>query len=83
MSVMLIACCYWQRANNWGAIGAIIFGAVLPITCLIGEQWDTTAAWFLKYKHILGILTYISVALAMVVGSLLKPMDKSSEGASA
>ena len=31
ISVMLIACCYWKRANNWGAAGAIIVGAIIPI----------------------------------------------------
>jgi solute:Na+ symporter, SSS family len=31
MSVLLIACCYWRRANNWGAIAAIITGAGLPL----------------------------------------------------
>lgn len=34
MSVLLIACCYWQRANNWGAIAAIIVGAILPVLSL-------------------------------------------------
>ena len=27
---LLIACCYWPRANSWGAIGAIVFGALIP-----------------------------------------------------
>src|SRR4051794_6287996 len=34
MSVLLIACCYWKRANNWGAYGAILIGAALPIALL-------------------------------------------------
>ncbi len=34
MSTLLIACCYWKRANNWGAIAAIIVGAVLPVLSL-------------------------------------------------
>jgi SSS family solute:Na+ symporter len=34
MSILLIACCYWKRANNWGAIGAIIVGAALPVLAL-------------------------------------------------
>ena len=34
MSVLLIACCYWRRANNWGAIAAIIVGAALPVLTL-------------------------------------------------
>jgi SSS family solute:Na+ symporter len=34
MSTLLIACCYWKRANNWGAIAAIVVGAVLPVVSL-------------------------------------------------
>lgn len=34
MSILLIACCYWRRANNWGAIAAIVIGAVLPAAAL-------------------------------------------------
>ena len=34
MSVLLIACCYWKRANDWGAIAAMIVGAVLPVLAL-------------------------------------------------
>jgi SSS family solute:Na+ symporter len=34
MSILLIACCYWRGANNWGAIAAIIVGAVLPVLAL-------------------------------------------------
>lgn len=72
MSVLLIACCYWKRANNWGAAGAIIFGAAVPITYLVLEQttpWAKTkigADWA-------GIASFLFAALAMIVGSLLKP----------
>ncbi len=31
MSVLLVACCYWRGANNWGAIAAIVVGAALPV----------------------------------------------------
>ena len=34
MSILLIACCYWKRANNWGAIAAIVLGAALPVLAL-------------------------------------------------
>ena len=34
MSTLLIACCYWKRANNWGAIAAIVVGAVMPVLSL-------------------------------------------------
>ena len=32
--MLLIACCYWKRANNWGAYAAIVVGAALPVTFL-------------------------------------------------
>ncbi|HOX37244.1 MAG TPA: sodium:solute symporter family protein [Candidatus Brocadiia bacterium] len=38
MSTLLIACCYWKRANNWGAAGAIIIGAAFPIAYLVLQQ---------------------------------------------
>jgi SSS family solute:Na+ symporter len=77
MSVMLIACCYWKRANSWGAGAAIIFGAVIPISFLVIQQVEST-------KHIAdaigpyysGIATYLLAGAAMVVGSLLKPMKE-------
>ncbi len=87
MSIMLIACCYWRRANSWGAVAAIILGAACPITALavnmlvkvpgadgiplgwakvhIGDSW-------------INIGTYAIVAVAMVLGSLLKPQRKAA-----
>jgi SSS family solute:Na+ symporter len=38
MSVLLIAACYWKRANNWGAFAAIIVGASLPVIFLFLEK---------------------------------------------
>lgn len=73
MSVILIAACYWDRANNWGAAGAIIVGCVIPITFLVMEQMETTqelAKQVGPYK--LGIATYIITGLAMIFGSTLK-----------
>lgn len=78
LSTLLIACCYWKRANSWGAAAAIFFGALIPITYLILEQIPAT-------KHIAkhhigpyysGIAAYLIVGFAMVVGSLLKPQRK-------
>jgi len=74
MSVLLISCCYWKRANSWGALGAILVGAVIPVTFLVIEQVDATeelAKWIGPYYS--GIATYILAGLAMVIGSLLKP----------
>jgi len=38
ISVLLVACCYWKRANSWGAAGAIICGAIIPVAYLVLEQ---------------------------------------------
>ncbi|HWI57252.1 MAG TPA: sodium:solute symporter family protein [Bacillota bacterium] len=74
MTVLVIACCYWKRANNWGAAGAILFGAAVPIGYLVLEQLPATAPLTKKIgPYYSGIATYLLVALAMVVGSLLKP----------
>jgi len=94
MSVLLIACCYWRRANNWGAIAAIIMGAGLPLLILsvnilvkvpmldeagvpiLRDGIAVTEGWV---KHTFGehwgnIGTFIAACVAMVVGSLLKPL---------
>ena len=75
VSTMLIACCYWKRANSWGAAGAIIVGAVIPITYLVLEKLPATAD-FAKDRigpHCSGIAAFVACAVAMVIGSLLKP----------
>lgn len=76
MSVLLIACCYWSRANSWGAAGAIILGAVMPIGQLVLKNLTAAPeamAFAVKYENEWGLATYGATALAMVVGSLLKP----------
>ena len=76
MTVLLIACCYWPRANNWGATAAIICGAVVPIGYLVFEQVPATKPLAEKIgPYYSGIATYALVAVAMVVGSVLKPRD--------
>ncbi len=74
MSVLLIACSYWKRANSWGAAAAIIFGALIPVSFLVLEQIQATAGLAKKIgPYYSGIATYLIVGLAMVIGSLLKP----------
>lgn len=74
MSVLLIACCYWRRANSWGAAAAIVVGAVIPVGFLVLEQVPASAglARAIGPYHS-GVATYLLTGLAMVVGSLLKP----------
>jgi len=74
MSTLLIACCYWRRANNWGAAGAILVGAVIPLSYLVMQQLPATAVLAKNIgEYYCGIAAFSAAALAMVVGSLLKP----------
>jgi SSS family solute:Na+ symporter len=74
ISVLLIACCYWRRANNWGAAAAIIVSAIIPATYLVMEQVPSTANLAKTIgPYYSGIATYLLSGTAMVVGSLLKP----------
>ncbi len=86
MSILLIACCYWKRANSWGAAGAIILGALMPVIYLVCEQLPATHTLHTLLiekigTYVWGVATYIVVAAAMIIGSLLKPKIESSEGA--
>jgi SSS family solute:Na+ symporter len=72
MTVLLVACCYWKRANGRGAAAAIVCGAVVPVGYLILEQLPATAGWTRRIgPYYSGIATYVLVAAAMVIGSLL------------
>lgn len=84
MAMLLIACCYWRRANDWGAVGAIVLGAVIPVTYLLMEQAPATkdlAAWI--GPNWSGIATFALSGLAMVGGSLLKPAQRVTRSVSA
>lgn len=76
MVSLLIACCYWKRANNWGAYSAIALGAVIPVLFLTLQKLPATTDFANKTigPHYSGILAFVAAALGMVVGSLLKPM---------
>lgn len=79
ITVLLIACCYWKRANSWGAAAAIVCGAIVPIGYLVMEQLPSTKPWTQQVgPYYSGIATYVLVAVAMMVGSLLKPQDAHS-----
>ena len=77
ISTMLVACCYWKRANNWGATAAIIVGAVIPIACLVFEQVRKMAPDEVQlWRCYSGIGAFVATAVAMVVFSLLKPQAR-------
>jgi SSS family solute:Na+ symporter len=84
ISTMLVACCYWKRANNWGATAAIVVGAVIPIACLVFEQvWKMAPDEVQLWRCYSGIGAFVATAVAMVVFSLLKPhVDVSARGQS-
>src|SRR6185295_9752898 len=76
ISVLLIACCYWRRANSWGAGAAIFISAVIPVTYLVMEQVPATAALAKSIgPYYSGIATYLLAGAAMVIGTLLKPQS--------
>lgn len=73
MSVILIAACYWDKANNWGAMAAIFVGSIIPISFLLLQQMENTSDWAEQigpYKS--GIATYLLTALAMIAASHAK-----------
>lgn len=80
ISTLLIACCYWKRANNWGATGAIVVGAVIPLGFLVLEKVPATASWA-KWigPHYSGIAAFLGAGLAMVIGSWLKPVGDEND----
>jgi SSS family solute:Na+ symporter len=73
MSVLLIACCYWPAANNWGAMAAIVAGAIFPLGYLVMQQLGPTAE-FANWvgPNYSGIAAFVAAALAMIGGSSLK-----------
>jgi SSS family solute:Na+ symporter len=74
MSILLIACCYWKRANSWGAFGAILGGALVPILFLTFEKMASTASWAAAFgKDNAGIAAFAAAAIGMIAGSLIKP----------
>jgi SSS family solute:Na+ symporter len=89
MSIMLIACCYWKRANDWGAFAAIITGALCPVASLainikvkVPGLDGKPIGWVAHHigDHWVNIGTFALVAVAMIAGSLLKPAKESNNG---
>lgn len=76
MSVLLVACCYWKKANSWGATGAIILGFIVPVAYLVMQQMDKLSYAYDLAKRIgpnySGIAAFVLATLAMIIGSWLK-----------
>jgi len=82
ISVLLIACCYWPRANSWGAAASIFVSAVIPVSYLVMEQVPSTASLAKSIgPYYSGIATYLLSGAAMVLGSSLKPQTRSRQEA--
>jgi len=78
MSVILIATCYWKRANSWGAGASIVVSALFPVAFLVLEQVPETKEFADSIgRNYAGISAFIGSAIAMIVGSLLKPRRRS------
>lgn len=76
MLVLLISCCYWKGANNYGANGAIILGAAVPILTLVFQIAlpDSTIGKFANANNdLMGIIAFAASAAGMIIGSSLKP----------
>ena len=77
MSVLLIACCYWKRANNWGALCSIVLGALVPILHLTCEKVPSLMHFVTHItKDHAGIAAFVASAVGMIAGSLLKPASR-------
>ncbi len=61
ISVLLVACCYWKRANSTGAAAAIIGGVLGPIAFLLADL-D-------RHADVAGLASYGLAAAGMVIGS--------------
>ncbi|RYD86928.1 MAG: sodium:solute symporter family protein, partial [Sphingobacteriales bacterium] len=73
MSVILIAACYWDKANNWGAMAAIATGFIIPVSFLVLQEISATQGFARDigpYKF--GVATYILTGVAMFIGSSVK-----------
>jgi SSS family solute:Na+ symporter len=79
ISVLLIACCYWKGANNWGAGAAIFVGAFVPLAFLVMQQVPVTRPFTDRIgPYYSGIAAYVLAAAAMVIGSWCKPEEGES-----
>jgi SSS family solute:Na+ symporter len=69
ISVLLIACCYWRRANSWGAAASIIVSAIIPVSYLVMEQLPPRRVREIHRSILFGIATYLLSGAAMIIGS--------------
>jgi solute:Na+ symporter, SSS family len=64
---------YWKKANNVGAYGSLLMGALAPAGFLVLEKSrDVLPTWltFITDVNIAGILSFLLAAGGMIIGSL-------------
>lgn len=79
MSVLLIACCYWRGANDWGAVAAIIVGAAFPISYLVLEKTMGATVLLNQFgftQDRAKIGAFVLAGVSMILFSSLKPTRK-------
>lgn len=73
VSTLLIAACYWKKANDWGAYASIIVGAIIPISFLIAQQADPLKPIAKAIgPYYSGISAFVFAWIAMIAGSYMK-----------
>lgn len=77
VSTLLIAACYWKKANTWGAYAAIVVGSATPLLFLIMQQISATTELAKSIgPYYSGIAAFAFAWIAMIIGSNLKIMLK-------
>lgn len=77
VSTLLIAACYWKKANTWGAYAAIVVGSATPLLFLIMQQIPATTELAKSIgPYYSGIAAFAFAWIAMIIGSNLKIMLK-------
>ncbi|WP_196758497.1 sodium:solute symporter family protein [Streptobacillus moniliformis] len=80
VSTLLIAACYWEKANEWGAYAAIIIGALTPISFLVAQQVEVLKPYADKIgPYYSGIASFVFTWIAMIIGSYLKNIFSKKE----
>lgn len=65
---------YWEKANNVGAMSALLLGAIVPAAFLILENYAGQLPNWLNFVtdvNVAGFMSFILAGLGMVIGSLL------------
>jgi len=73
---LLVGALYWRGSNSWGAVAAIVLGAIGPITFLIvngivkSPRWNIDPSWEIS-PEVAGVAAFAMSFAGMFFGSLL------------